>query len=248
MTPGGAALLGVVQGLTEFLPVSSDGHLALAQVALGLADVPILFDILLHAGTLAVVLLWFRGDIAALLRARDVGYGAKIVLAGALTLAVALPLEKTMEKAFHDVRTVGTGFLVSAAFLLATLRRGAGGRTEPSWRDALLVGLVQGLAPFPGVSRSGLTISAALLSGMEGAAAMRFSFILSLPTVGGAVFLKVLEGGPLGAGPVEAAIGVAAAAASGTAAVALLSRAVRPGVFHLFGWYCLAVGAVAWMR
>lgn len=245
MTWAEAAFLGVVQGVAEFLPVSSSGHLVLARTLLGLSDVPPTFDVLLHAGTLLVTLAYFRAEIARRLAARDVGYLAKILLAGAATFLVAFPLKSVMEAAFASSRAAGVGFLVTAGALAATAGRG-GAREEPTFRDALLVGLAQGLAPFPGVSRSGVTIAIAILLGVERGAAFRFSFLLSIPTIGGAVVLKALEGGPLGAAPAVAAAAVAVAVATGGAALALLARlVVYPERFHRFAWYCAALGLFA---
>jgi undecaprenyl-diphosphatase len=238
-----AVLLGVVQGAAEFLPISSDGHLVLARALLGIGPVPVLFDVLLHAGTLLVVLAYFRADLARLVADRDAAYIGRIVVAGAATFAVAWPLKTTMEAAFESTRAAGVGLLATAAVLAATAGR-IGDRRTVAPLDALVIGLVQGLAPFPGVSRSGLTIAAAILLGIDRAEAFRFSFLLSIPVVAGAVVLKAVEGGPIGAPPAAVAAAVATAAATGAAALPLLARVVGRS-FHRFAWYCAPVGLLA---
>lgn len=190
-----------------------------------------------------MTLVYFRADLARLVAARDAAYLGRIAVAGALTFAVAWPLQSVMEAAFESPRAAGLGLLATTAALASTAGRAGNGRGI-TLADAAVIGLVQGLAPFPGVSRSGLTIAAAILRGVDRAEAFRFSFLLSIPTIGGAIVLKALEGGPVGAPPAAVAAAAATAAASGAAAIAWLARAV-PRRFHLFAWYTAPLGLAA---
>ncbi|HUM01857.1 MAG TPA: undecaprenyl-diphosphate phosphatase [Thermoanaerobaculia bacterium] len=201
ITVGQAVLLGILQGLTEFLPVSSTAHLALAQRLIpGFSQPGILFDVLLHVGTLVAVVAYFRERIAATasgLVAADTAERraawklvALLVLAVGLTGAVALPLKNFAVETMTDLRMIGvslcgTALLLSAAQAVGR-RRGAAGRTlsEIRYRDAALVGVCQAAsAVFHGFSRSGNTISVGLFSGMSRKTAAEFSFLLSVPTI-----------------------------------------------------------------
>lgn len=251
MTWWQAALLGLVQGLTEFLPVSSSGHLALAQrLVPGFHQPGVVFDALLHVGTTAAVLVHEAGTVRSMLREAS---GRRLVMLLALgtvaTAALAFPLKATAEAAFDRVAWVGVGLLVTAAVVLAA-RWIPGGRldeSETSWRHAVGIGLVQGLAVFPGISRSGTTITAALVGGMERAWAARFSFLLSVPAVLGATAVS-LVGERHGLAAVDgsfwsaAAIGGIAAAVSGFVALRIVLRTVTSRHFHRFAWYCLPLG------
>jgi undecaprenyl-diphosphatase len=250
ITVAQAVLLGILQGVTEFLPVSSTAHLALAQSLIpGFAQPGILFDVLLHVGTLVAVVAYFRRQIAetaAGLVADDrtarheawklVGL---LALAVGLTGLVALPLKSLAVQTMSDFRTIGASLLGTALLLSAAQvvgdRRGAGGRTlsEVRIRDAALVGVCQAAsAVFHGFSRSGNTISVGLFSGMSRKTAAEFSFLLSIPTILAAAAVENLsalrhhpESLAAGAWPVYL-VGMAAAAAVGYAAIAVLLRLV----------------------
>jgi undecaprenyl-diphosphatase len=250
ITVAQAVLLGILQGVTEFLPVSSTAHLALAQSLIpGFAQPGILFDVLLHVGTLVAVVAYFRRQIAetaAGLVADDrtarheawklVGL---LALAVGLTGLVALPLKSLAVQTMSDFRTIGASLLGTALLLSAAQvvgdRRGAGGRTlsEVRIRDAALVGVCQAAsAVFHGFSRSGNTISVGLFSGMSRKTAAEFSFLLSIPTILAAAAVENLsalrhhpESLAAGAWPVYL-VGMAVAAAVGYAAIAVLLRLV----------------------
>jgi len=267
ITVGQAVLLGILQGLTEFLPVSSTAHLALAQSFLpGFAQPGILFDVLLHVGTLVAVVVYFRerltGTAAGLVASdpaeRRVAWKlvGLLVLAVALTGAVALPLKKLAVESMSDYRMMGfslcgTALLLSAAQAVGT-RRGDGGRSlvEIRPRDAALVGLCQALsAVFHGLSRSGNTISIGLFTGMSRRAAAEFSFLLSIPTILAAAAVENLHAyrhqtGPIaqsGAWPAYLA-GMATAALVGYLAVGVLLRVVIRMRLEPFVIYCGLLG------
>jgi undecaprenyl-diphosphatase len=249
--------LSAVQALTEFLPVSSSGHLALLQTAFGFSNA-LAFDIFLHCATTLAVLIFFRKDIAALLGQWLAGLASKkartaegwrygwAVLAGTLvTAAVALPLEGPVKAAMNSRFAVGAGLLATAGVLcLAPLLPDR--KKKLSLKVALLVGLVQGLAVFPGVSRSGTTIAAALFMGLTAPEAFRFSFLLSVPAILGAALLEapgLLSGSSvLPGGWLPAAL---AAFLLGYLALTLLRRLVLSGRWAYFGIYCFFLGLAA---
>ncbi len=262
-----AIILGLVQGATEYLPVSSSGHLVIAQHLFGLEEPVLFFDIVLHLGTLLAVVGYYRRDIMEIVletlgglrdlwerqRPADVlekrpafQLGLMIVLGTIPTAVLGLAFEETFERLFGSVRWVG--FMLMATGVVLALTRltdgGEEGRTMPTWKDALIIGFVQGLAITPGISRSGSTIAAALFLGMERSQAARYSFLLSLPSIIGALILKI--GDPAeGVGTLALSLGFVSAAISGYFCLALLVRLVKKGRFSWFAPYCLAIGLAA---
>jgi len=264
------AVLGAVQGLTEFLPVSSSGHLAAAALAaprLGIGDMgggePLLLGVLLHAATLAAVLVYYRAP--ALDAIRGAGRGLRALARGGLgkaieaddgtrlavaicvvtvpTGAIGLALERPTVGIAESPMALGLCFLACALILAAT-RWWPGGSRRLDWRAALVVGIVQGIAVLPGVSRSGATIAAGLALGLPREEAVRFSFLLSVPAIAGAALLE-LDASKLAAGADGVAIGAGCAVAFGVGllALVLLRRIVRGGRLWLFAPYVAAVGA-----
>jgi undecaprenyl-diphosphatase len=257
-------LLGMVQGLTEFLPVSSSGHLALFQHALGWKDPVLAFDLLLHLATLGAVLLFFASDILNLggewfrgLWSREFRrrpgwiYGWALLGGTVLTVCVALPLKKSVEQAFSSPFLVG-GALVVTGMVLFLPRFFPRREKKLSLGAGCFIGLVQGMAAFPGISRSGSTIVAGLGLGLSREEAFRFSFLLSVPAIVGGTMLELLEGGGVGSVatrlPAGAWIGALAAFASGYGALMFLRRVVLFGKWHWFGIYCiiLGLGTLVW--
>jgi undecaprenyl-diphosphatase len=250
-------ILGCLQGLTEFLPVSSSGHLAVGRALFGLSDVPLLYDILLHAATLLVVLVFFRRRVLDILRAlllwmrgragqeelRLVRLAGLIILATVVTGVIGIPLNRLGLD--EQPRIISGLFLVSAAVLLAgALFKGSRRLEDTRLRDALLVGLAQGIGALPGVSRSGISISAALATGMARADAAEFSFLLSIPAIFGALVLKMKDAGSLSqvVAPGVLLAGMAAAALVGFISLILLLRVVRSGRLWLFALYLIPLG------
>jgi undecaprenyl-diphosphatase len=208
-------VLGIVQGITEFLPISSDGHLAVFQMVFdhlrgrahsGAAN--LFFDVMLHVGTMAAIVVYYRAQIRdgirELLGATDVEDEFQrpiVVRVGILALIATLPLipdalyfKKLIEDALTSPTMTGIGFLITAAMLLSTtylLRGGEKGPAETTWLDALLVGIAQAFAPLPGVSRSGLTITAALLLGFRRTWAVGFSLGLAVLAITGAAVFEI---------------------------------------------------------
>lgn len=261
--------LGAIQGLTEFLPVSSSGHLVLFQHLFGLKEPELLFDISLHAGTLAAVSVVFfheiqkivsalvrlpalikeAGGIKPLFRENEEIRIAVFILVGSIPTAVlGLFIKSEADRIFGTPWVSGLMLLVTGTFLWFTKKITREGRSikQLTIKDAFIIGFVQGVAVLPGISRSGATISAALFLGMERGSAGSFSFLLSIPAVFGALLLSLNS--PLTQGSVSEKImlfGAVTAAVVGFFALKVLLRAVKSGRLHYFAPYCWAVGSIA---
>ena len=266
-----AVVLGIVQGLTEFLPVSSSGHLVLFQHLFGLVEPELLFDICVHVGTLAAVLIVFYRDILEMLKTLvrlpelvlqsggiralftqnpDVRLMAMIVIGCIPTAVLGVIFAKMAEALFGTIWLVGIALLITGTFLWFTRQRKTVGRPikEMTLKDALIIGLVQGMAIIPGISRSGATISAALYLGVDRELAGRFSFLLAIPAIIGALVLGLDSEAfhtSLPAGTIL--LGSLAAAVVGYLALVVLLKMVRKGQLYRFAPYCWVVGAVAVM-
>lgn len=257
MTLEYAILLGCLQGLTEFLPVSSSGHLALAQLLMpGFQPPGLVFEVALHLGTsLAVLALEWRRIWDAFRDRYVLRLACQLAVATIATAALAFPLRRTAEWAFEQPLAVAAGLVVTGALLLLLRARpgsGQGGASDAPWRSAVLVGLAQGVAVMPGISRSGTTIVAGLAGGLERRWAADFSFLLSVPAVLGAALVEGWSHREaLAAAPTElwwmAGGGALAAAVVGGAALLAVRRLVHGGQLHRFAYYVLplAVATVA---
>jgi undecaprenyl-diphosphatase len=246
MTILGAVALGILQGLTEFLPISSSGHLAVLERLLGVQTGQVGLAVAAHAGTLVAV-LWVYGrrllQAAHLERSARRAFFGPYVWALAGTAPVAFLLAPAAEHAFSDLRLVAAGFLATAALLLLVSRLPdrPSGVLRPL--DALLVGIAQGIAVWPGLSRSGATIATlrGLGSGSEQAA--EFSFLLAVPTVAAALLRELLRGGFQGA-PVPLLLAGVAAAVFGIASLRWTIRLLREGRLWWFAVYTLLLAGV----
>ncbi|WP_304225656.1 undecaprenyl-diphosphate phosphatase [Gracilinema caldarium] len=193
-----AIFLGFLQGLTEFLPVSSSGHLVLAQKIMGISEPALFFDTLLHVGTLVAVLIVLWKDVWALMRRPFQRLTGLIILGTLPTIVIALVFKDAIEHAFTSGAFLGIGFLLTTGLLLGaeylSSRKTAGrGETEMKYTDALLIGTLQGVAIFPAVSRSGSTIAGALGVGLNREFAARFSFLMAIPAILGAFVLQLKD-------------------------------------------------------
>ena len=262
-----ALVLGVVQGATEYLPVSSSGHLVLFQHLFGLTEPALLFDIVLHVATLLVVLWFYRQDIVDLVRQSLAAIGdlarggawseaqtrfpgfrlAVLIVVGTIpTAVIGVTFQDTFEALFGSLRAVGVMLWVTGLVLLATrfATRGERGTAEMKPVDALLIGIVQGLAITPGISRSGSTIGVALLLGVQKETAARYSFLLSVPSIVGALLLKIGDAGG-SVGLTATILGFAAALLTGYFCLVFLVRIVKKGRLAWFAPYCFLVGLLA---
>lgn len=264
-----AVVLGLVQGIAEFLPISSSGHLAIAEHLLnmqGASEVPPFYDVLLHLGTLVAVFVAYWGEIRDMIVEFFAGIGDLIhhttpktvpparrmvllVIVGTLPLFAMVPVRRFFEGLGDNMYFIGGALLFTGVLLFLSDRVRRGRKTETSARlsDALIVGLGQAVALCPGVSRSGMTITMGCFVGFERRFAVRFSFILSIPAILGANILSLKDALDAGvdwsALPVYLA-GVAVAAVTGYACIRLLRMIADRGRFGAFAYYCWAVGAL----
>ena len=247
-------LLAVVQGLTEFLPVSSSGHLVLLQHLLGSSEGDLFLDVVLHCGTLGSVLVVYRRDVWRLLRLDAPARLYILALAvGTLpAVAVGLLLKDVVEAVFASPVYAGVGLLVTGAVLLTTRLAPGRGDAPDTWEPrpvplgkALLVGCAQAVAICPGISRSGSTIAASLWLGLARAEAARFSFLLSVPAIAGALVLHLLDGDlTTRTGGVGLALAAVVAFGVGLVAIRWTTMAVVQKHFWKFSVYVLVLGAV----
>ncbi len=252
-----AILLGLIQGLTEFLPVSSSGHLAITQHFLpGFNQPGVLFDVLLHLGTMLAVILYFRREVGNLLTSpfrRDEQAPTHrrlltLLLAGSIpTAVIGLTFKDFFENLFENIPLVALMLLVTGTLLFVSekFRRGSRKEEQLNLIDALVVGTVQGCAIIPGISRSGSTIAALLLRGVDGETAARFSFLLALPAVFGAALLSLrhLQNIPPGEITLYLA-GTGVAFVAGMLSIHCLMAVIRRRRLFAFAVYCWLAGTV----
>lgn len=264
-----AVLLGLIQGVAEFLPISSSGHLAIAEHLLGqagAAEIPGFFDVLLHLGTLVAVFAAYWQDIRDMILEFFGGIGdlargstpspvpparrlILLIIVGTLPLFAVLPVKDLVEGLGDNMYFVGGALLVTGCLLFASDRVRKGRKTErtASLVDVLLVGAAQAVATCPGISRSGTTITAGCFVGFERKFAVRFSFLLSIPAILGANILSLKDAIeaeiPWEEVPVYLA-GVLVAAVVGYACIRLLKMIAEKGKFGFFAYYCWLAGVV----
>lgn len=244
-----AIILGIIQGLTEFLPISSSGHLVLFQKIFGINEPTLIFDTMVHVGTLAAVVTVFWGDIVALLR-KPFQRLTWLLIAGTIPTGLMGVLFKDyFEAMFKNASTLGFEFFITGAVLLFAERinRGRKGVKETSFLDAAFIGVMQGVAIMPAISRSGLTIAGSLFRDLDREFAAKFSFLLSIPAIlGAAVFQAkdILEAGAVGINFPVIAAGTFTAAIAGYASVKLMIGILKKGSLKYFSYYVFALGAL----
>ncbi len=256
-----AVALGFVQGIAEFFPVSSSGHLVLLKELFGIGEIPVLFDVILHIATLLAVLMVFRRRIGSVLRSLFRFIGRKhdggdrenlslfgsILVATVVTAVIGFGIEKYVPPA--GAKTVAVRMLVTSAILVSTLfiRARSGGYGDMTPGRSLFVGLAQGLGVFSGISRSGITISAGLAAGLAREKAGEYSFLLSIPAVLGAFILTVKDLAEVGASvePGPLAVAFLVAFLSGFVALTTLVSVVKRGKLAWFAVYLVPVAVTA---
>lgn len=270
MTYLDAILLGLVQGLTEFLPVSSSGHLVITRHLLDVPTGGIVFEVVVHLGTALAVCVFMRRKILEVLagflrlvraiarrsgvaRVIDSDPGARLGLLVAVSAVptglIGLFLNDLAARLFESTLVVGIGLLVTGVLLQVSQRFTGGGKDvrDVSWFDALVAGVAQGCAIVPGLSRSGTTVSASLLLGLTRETAAELSFLMSIPVILGAAAVELLD---YAADPVVSVtwahllLGAAVAAVSGYVAISVFMNQIKKGRLAVFSWYCFAVGAI----
>lgn len=270
MTLLNALLLGIIQGVAEFLPISSSGHLSIAQNLLGLgmegAD-DVFFDVLLHLGTLGAVFVAYWADIKEMVleffrMISDAVHGGSaqkipsarrlilLIVVGTLPLFLILPIKDHVESLYGNTFFVGGALLVTGLLLYFCdrIRKGRKNERTATMADVLLVGAGQAIATCPGISRSGMTICMGCFRGFERRFAVRFAFLLSIPAVLGANILQIKD--VVAAGGIDIKLipgyllGVAVAAVSGYLSIRLVRLVADKGKFGAFAYYCWAAGVI----
>ncbi len=248
MTLLAAVILALLQGLTEFLPVSSSGHLALFGILMDVPKGDISFEIILHVGTLCAVLAVYHREIIQLVAGVVKREKESLALAGFLiigTIPAGLAgyfLAERIESAFDNPMLVSVMLLVTGTILYASKYAGQVNKETPSLKGSILIGISQALALLPGISRSGITISTGLFCGICREKAAKFSFLLSVPAIAGAAVLKMGEMGNTGTGAWILITSFIVSGLTGYFALRLLLGFLRRGKFSMFAWYCWAVG------
>ncbi len=254
-------LLGIVQGLTEFLPISSDGHLALVSRWLGITEGNLAITVALHAGTLFAVVIYFRKDIERILRTfpavargtaapEDHRLLLALFLGSIPTAILGLLLKNPTERLSSSLWAIGGFLLISGAWNWVIVARsknpGTGrGMEALGSGDAFAIGIVQGLAVLPGLSRSASTIGMGVALGLKRELAARYSFLLSLPAVAGALFLEAKDINGLPREDFLAVLlGTFVSFLVGLGALWMLFALLRKGRFDVFAWYCWALGGL----
>ena len=245
--------LGIVQGLTEFLPMSSSAHLVIFQDLLGFKENQILLDIVLHVGTLFALIVFLFKDIKRLLTSRVLFY---IFLATILTIVIVLLGEACLpagrdffEGMFSAPAKLALPLFITGIALLCTKKftKGLRSLSELKIGDAFWLGILQGISVIPGLSRSGITISALLFRNVQREAAFKFSFLASIPAILGALLFKIGEFSQISSFEFKyMAFGFFASFLSGLLALKILLIVIRKARLHLFGYYCLALAFVLW--
>lgn len=245
-----AIWLGIIQGLTEFLPVSSSGHLVIFQHILGMQEAPLTFDILLHWGTLIAVFIAFWEDILAIIK-KPFSKLTYLIIVGCIPAGLAgVFLQSYFEKAFESLLVVGLGLILTGLILkhsekISEKKLGFIDEHEASYVDVLIVGIMQAIAIIPGISRSGSTIAGGLIAGFDRNFAARFSFLLSIPVILGAGLIQFKDisiSGVPGDNLLPYIIGPLTAAVFGLIAIKIVMKLVRQGRLSVFSYYCYAVG------
>ena len=262
--------LGLVQGIAEFLPVSSSGHLSVFQNLLGMnaaGEDQLLFDVLLHLGTLVSVCVVFWKDIVEIVRecvelVRGIGHPVPgerkrlnavrlllMIVLATVPLVLVLPVHDSVEQLYYSTAFIALAFLATGTMLFCADRMPRGARTEKNMRvrDALLIGLCQAVATMPGLSRSGTTITAGVATGLDRRFAVKFSFLISIPAVLGANLLSLVKALKAGVDWSQAPVwllGMLVAMITGYFALNLLRYIAKKGRFGWFAYYCWFAGAV----
>jgi len=245
-----ALVLGIVQGLTEWLPVSSSGHLVIFQNLFGLSQQNVIFDLFLHLGSLLVVLYVFREKIKQVVLSFFVNKYKKyrtmayLVILGTIpTALIGYFFQDFFEAMFSSLVPVGVALLITGVLLYFCERFERKKELNPI--SALVVGLVQGIAIMPGISRSGSTIAAAQFMGVKKEEALNFSFLLFIPAILGASVLQLSKTDVSNIELAPVIIGTLAAVVVGYFALTLLVKLVKQGKLKMFSYYCWAVGILA---
>ena len=244
-------LLSVLQGIAEFLPISSSGHLVLGKSLLGMKEMGMRIDIFLHVGTLLAIFAFYFAIIRRIIVNLEWSYMLKVVVSAIPAGIIGVLFKDQLEEAFASTKMVG-GALIFTGIVLTATRFIPKGDKDVSFGRAVLMGLAQAVAILPGVSRSGMTLAAARASKVEAEKSAEFSFLMSAPPIAGAAMLELLkslkESGAAETAEVSWALtiyGCVLAAVVGYFSLKLLVKSLKSRWFWLFGPYCILAGALA---
>lgn len=234
-----SVILGIIQGITEFLPVSSSAHLVIFQKLLNFEQPGVLFDVILHAGTLLAVLIYFRKRLFSLTPRMLI-----LLFVGTIPAAViGFLFQDQLEASFGDVKMVGVQLLITGV-LCFLIDKATARRETMSVFDSFLIGFAQAAAIIPGISRSGSTIFAGVYRGLDKAAVAEFSFLLSIPAIAGAIVLQVIKYRSEDINIGSYGLGFIMAFVFGVLSIKILLDLLKSKQFKYFGLYCLIVGAL----
>lgn len=257
--------LGIIQGLTEFLPISSSGHLTLGKILLGLKEPDVFFDVIVHLGTLFAVVLYYRKDLTDIIAAyfkkpdKDIGYftpayfnsnesrmlGLLVVCATIPTAIIGVSFKPYFEAAFSSIFFVAFMFLITTLMLFSTKLSFKSATKNPDLKKSILIGIAQGFAILPGISRSGTTIAIAMALKISAEKAARFSFLLSIPAILGAVVLKARDVNPASQNWGILIFALLVSAVVGYAALYILIKMIKKGQLYWFGFWCILMSALS---
>jgi undecaprenyl-diphosphatase len=236
-------LLGMIQGLTEFFPVSSSAHLLIAQKLLKVSTDAVALSVILHLGTVLALIVFFFKDILNLLR--DIKLMLFIFIVTLITGAIGVLGKDFFESLFTSAKPVAAALLITGAMLLLTKKFMRGDRAVPNNRDAIILGLTQGIAIIPGISRSGVTISTLLFRKIEREACFKISFLVSIPVILGAAMLEARKiDFALKADQINLLTGFFFSFFFGILSLWILKRVLRKAKLHYFGYYCILVAVI----
>lgn len=234
-----AIILGVIQGITEWFPISSSGHLALIQNLFNL-QVPIIYDILLHLGTALVILIKFRKDILNIILLKERKLLFYLIIGSIATALIGFTFKNLFESFFYNLTIIGIAFIVTG--ILLTLTKNRTQNKKLNYKSSFIIGIAQGFALIPGISRSGSTIGIGLLSNINKDQLIKYSFILSLPAVIGATIFEMNSINFTNLTPII--IGTLVSLIVGYISLTYLIKIIKRGNFHNFSYYCFIIGII----
>jgi len=234
-----AIILGIIQGITEWFPISSSGHLALIQHLFNL-QVPIIYDILLHLGTALVILIKFRKDILNIILLKERKLLLYLIIGSIATALVGFTFRDLFKSFFYNLTIIGIAFLVTG--ILLTLTKNQATNKKLNYKSSFIIGLAQGFALIPGISRSGSTIGIGLLKNINKEQLIKYSFILSLPAVIGATIFEINNVNLINLTPII--IGTLVSLIVGYISLTYIIKIIRKGNFHNFSYYCFIIGII----
>jgi len=236
-------ILGIIQGVTEFFPVSSSGHLVIMQRVLGVTEHTVAISVVLHLGTCLALVIFFFKDILNLLRnIRLISY---ILIVTIVTGIIGVSGKGFFEKLFDSPRLVALALIVTGIILILTKKFMDAKRSALNAKDAFTLGLTQGIAIIPGISRSGITISTLLFRGLDRETSFKFSFLASIPAVFGAAILEAKDiGFACNIGIDNLVAGFIASLLTGILSLGLLKIILKKAKLHYFGYYCIIISII----